>query len=353
MTKGKALLGALSATVTNNNYYQADHFSAEFAINAAASGWWDIDPPLIIDIRFSVDAGQSWTSEIVGEVDHLTVNLQTGSLTMEGRDLSARMIEAKTQETFVNKTASEVAQIIADRHKPDITGTNINATTTLVGRYYEADHAKITLDQFSRTTTEWDLLVYLAQREGYDVYMTGTILNFQPGTPPDSTPFVLTWTPPQPIPRFNAMTLRMERSLTIAKDVQVTVRSWNSQQGRGFTKTAKAIGGKAASAASGTKKANTTQNYIFVRPNLDEASAQALANQLAHEITLHERVISVEMPGEPILTPRMMVKLAGTGTSFDQTYYVSSIDRSISFDGGFTQSVRLKNSSPRTQTQVG
>ena len=57
-------------------------------------------------------------------------------------------------------------------------------------------------------------------------------------------------------------------------------------------------------------------------------------------------------PGEIALTPRDMVKLQGTGTSFDQTYYIASIDRSISFDEGFRQTMRLKNTSPRSQTQV-
>ena len=47
-----------------------------------------------------------------------------------------------------------------------------------------------------------------------------------------------------------------------------------------------------------------------------------------------------------------MFRLQGTSTSFDQVYFIDSITRSISFDEGFRQSLRIKNSSPRTQTQV-
>ena len=39
----------------------------------------------------------------------------------------------------------------------------VTATTTPAGRYYQADHDKVTGGQFSRATTEWDLLCELAE----------------------------------------------------------------------------------------------------------------------------------------------------------------------------------------------
>jgi phage protein D len=351
MRENQTLPGAIKASVNSSNYYQADHFSIEFAASAAPTGSWDIDPPLLVDVQISLDDGAGWVSMIIGEVDHLTLDPVTGLLSCDGRDLSARLIEAKTQEAFVNKTASEVASILAGRH--GLTA-QVTKTTTLVGRYYEQDHSRLTLDEFSRTTTEWDLLVYLAQREGFDCFVFGTTLHFQPSTEPDADPFVIQWTQPSPVPRLNVTTIRMERSLTLAKDVQVDVRSWNSRQAKGFTKTSKAIGGRAASASGTTPggKANTTQRYVIVRPNLTEDQAQKLANQAAADITRHERVVAVDMPGELGLTPRNMVRLQGTSTSFDQAYFVDHIDRSISYEEGFRQSLRLKNTSPRTQTQI-
>jgi phage protein D len=350
---GQTILGAIKASTTSNNYYQADHFTVEFAASATPTTWWDTDPPLMLDIQFSLD-GTAWQSLIVGEVDHQDFDPVTGLLSMEGRDLSARLIEAKTQEAFLNSTSSEVAAKIAALH-PEFTSTRITKTTTLVGRYYEADHSKVTLDQFSRTTTEWDLLVYLARLENFDVFVQGTTLVFQPAVDPSADPFVINWTPPSPVPRLNAVTMKFQRSLTLAKDIQVDVRSWNSRNGRAFTKTSRAIGGKASSAGavSHGKSSSVTQRFVYVIPNLSEDAAQKKANQLAHEHSLHERVVQVEQPGElTSLTPRNMVRIQGTGTSWDQSYYVASIDRSISFDDGFHESIRLKNSSPRTQTQV-
>lgn len=345
----KAIPGVVSLSVTTNNYYQCDTFNLSVAASAGDPGWWDINPPMILDIQIGIDGG-AWQSLLIGEVDHQQFHIQTGLLELSGRDLSARFIEAKTQEAFVNQTASQVAVTLAARHG---LASSVTATNTLIGRYYEQDHSHLTMGQFSRTTTEWDLLTTLARFEGFDVFMLGTVLHFQAPPLETAEPYVLNYTPPGPVQRLNGTSLNLERSLTLAKDVQVDVRSWSSRQGRAFTKTARAIGGKAAAASGGSSgKPTTTQKYVFVRPNLNEDQAQKLANQMARDITLHERVVAAEMPGELTLTPRNMVKLQGTGTSFDQTYFIASITRSLSFSEGFRQSMRLKNSSPRTQTQV-
>ena len=96
---------------------------------------------------------------------------------VDGRDLTARLLDARTQETFSNQTASEIAETLAGRH--GLT-PNVTATSTLAGRYYEAEHDRITLGQFSRATTEWDLLTYLAAREGFEAYISGQTLTFAP-----------------------------------------------------------------------------------------------------------------------------------------------------------------------------
>lgn len=351
---GVMMPGALKASITQNNYYQCDHFSASFVMSLGPAKWWDAEPPLMVEVEISRD-GASWPGKplFVGEVDHVTAHPQGDVVELEGRDLSARFIEAKTQEGFPNKTASEVAKLLADRHHMD---ADITPTRGLIGRYYSQDHTKVSLGQFSKVTTEWDLLTFLAQNEGFDVYMQGATLAFKPRVDPASEPFVVQFSPPSAaaaVPRLNAVSMAMERSLTLAKDVQVTVRSWHGRQGRAFTKVARAIGGKAAGASGSTHgKPTTTQQYVVVRPNLTEIEAQNLANTLAAEITLHERIVAVEQAGELTLTPRGMVRLQGTGTSWDQVYHVSSIERSISVDEGFRQTLRLKNSSPRTQTIV-
>ena len=59
------------------------------------------------------------------------------------------------------------------------------------------------------------------------------------------------------------------------------------------------------------------------------------------------------MPGELSLSPRSMVVLEGTGTEFDQTYYVDVIERRLNQDGGLTQRVSERTPHRVTQTTFG
>ena len=93
-----------------------------------------------------------------GAVDSVSIDPTLGLVRLDGRDLTGSLIEARTQETFANRTSSEIAALLAGRH--NLT-PRVSSTTTPVGRYYQSEHDSITLSQFSRATTEWDLLVYL------------------------------------------------------------------------------------------------------------------------------------------------------------------------------------------------
>jgi phage protein D len=406
--------GAKTASVTTNNWYQADTFDLSFALYAdRAFGplWWSQQDDMLVDIQIGYDAGGSvaWKSILVGAVESTELHPHTGEVIVRGKDLSVRFIQAKTQETFQNQTSSEIAKTLAGRHGMT---ADVTDTTTLVARYWQQDHVNTTSGaaggaipqaapslgprtpagvvayekqygaaalstalagtyqnnnrtisshgQFSRITTEWDLLTTLARHEGFDLYVTGTVLHFNPATAPDATPWVVNWTQPQ-IDRAvsfgrasNVNDLNLQRSLTLARDIEVQVRSWHSGKGTGFTKTAKAIGTKRAQAASGKSGfGNHVQRYVYVIPNLTEDQALKRAQSILADLSKFERVISWAEPGELTLTPRNMVRLQGTGTDFDQAYFIDSIERRIAFGEGFTMHVRAKNRDSRSQAQVG
>jgi phage protein D len=334
IANGEPLAGVIEAEVIANNHFAADRFSATIALGAdplAAAPFWASTQSIFVDLQFSLDA-LSFSSVIQGLVDAVTLDAATGIVRLQGRDLTAAMIETRTQEAFANRTSSEIVTLIANRHglTPIVT-----ETFTPVGRYYESEHDRITLDQFSRSTTEWDLLVFLARQEGFDLFVQGTFLFFQP-TVPQSQVFVV-----QPT---DLMDLRLRRSLTLARDVEVTVKSWNSRQSSAFSQTARATGSGIASASGGPP-----QRYVYVQPNLTADQALKFAQRKLAEITAHERVLEARMPGELSLTPRSQIALDGTGTDFDQLYYIDVIERSLRLDAGFSQRIRAKNSSPRTE----
>lgn len=354
MLDGRELPGLVRATVNTNGFYKADTFSAQFSLYAPGGKsllWWSDQADILLDIQCQFEGVTAWQSLIIAESDHIQVDPTAGSVQIDGRDLSARFIESKTQENCKNKTSSEVVSILASRHFPTYGITaNVTPTTTLSGRYYEIDYTQETAGQFSHMTTEWDLLVYLARKEGFDLYMQGRVLHFHPSQADDANPFAVYWRQENPLPVSNVIDLRMERSLTLAKDIQVDVRSWSSKEGRSFVKTAKAIRAKFASASS--KGERETQRYTIVRPNLTEVQAQDLANRTAHELSSHERIIAWAMPGEFDLNPRRKCRLNGTQSSWDQTYFIDTVSREISFDAGFVQHVHAKNHSPLSEVLV-
>ena len=350
LANGAVVNGAKSAEVSSNGYLQADRFRVDIATGVDPSmplAWWSDTLPIKIEVQIgfipdgAAEGQAAWQSMLIGNVDHLDADPIAKCITVEGRDLSSLLVEAKTQETFSNQTSSQIATILAGRHglTPMVT-----ATFRPVGQYYQLEHDRTTLNNFSRQTTEWDLLTYLAEQEGFDVWVSGNNLYFQPAPPATAAPFPIVYDPTSGA--LNVSHLRMERSLTVANDIQVTVKSWNTKHKTAYIRIVKAAGVKRP------KGGGPVQNYVRTVANKTPDECLKIGQQVLADLSKHERILSVDMPGELTLSTRSMASLTGTGTAFDQTYYVAEVERDISFDGGFKQRLRLKNSSPRTQTTV-
>ncbi len=328
---GVALGGAFAAEIVSNNHLAADRFSVQAAIADGGIAAYSDVPDVLADLRVSID-GSPATSLLQGAVDTVEIDAVAGTLRLDGRDLSAELISARTQEAFANQTSSEIATALAGRHG---LGGDIVQTTTPVGRYWELEHDSITLDQFHRRRSEWDLLVTLASFEGFDVWVARTTLHFRPSTGAADAAVaaatlraVATGSGPP-----NVTALRLERSLTLARDITVTVKSWNSRQQTAFTQSAQASGGN----RSGKKL-----DYTYIVPNLSTTDALKLAQRKLAEITSHERIVVAEMPGELTLMPRMAIAVEGTGSGFDQVYVIDEVERQFDLRCGFTQRVHAR-----------
>lgn len=330
---GHIVTGAVAAEVVSNNYYAADSFNASIAFAANPEmgiSFWSDEAKILIDIQFSVDDGMSYTSLIYGTVDAVTVQPAVGLVNIAGRDLTASLIAARTQETFANHTSSEIAALLASRHRLT---PHISTTTTPVGRYYQSEHDSLTLNQFTRTTTEWDLLVFLARQENFDVFVHGQELYFQQSTALHDITLSLRPT--------DVTDLQLERSVLLSQDIEVVVKSWSSRQNIACIQRATTVNdGPSASAIP-------LQSYVYVKPNLTPQDASKFANQRLAELVRHQRTVVIRMPGELALSPRGLIALEGTGTGFDQTYYVDMIERRLD-RRGFTQLVRARNASSLT-----
>jgi hypothetical protein len=87
----------------------------------------------------------------------------------------------------------------------------VNVEGGQAGAYYKTDHVVLTQEQ-----TEWDLLIYLAKQENFDLWVSGRVLNFQPS--PLST-----------VPPYRIICPNSGSPQTLARDVIVKVRTWNQK----------------------------------------------------------------------------------------------------------------------------
>lgn len=351
----QAMPGWVDWEVNNNDFRAADTFRVSFSLTRLPAqfngAWWAAQQQLWVEILAgfpadpeNYDASQ-FTSWIYGKVDELNTDPVSRMIELHGRDLTADMIDTKTTQKWQNKTSSEIAALIAAAHGLGTTdqsgNSTVTKTTTKVGKFYQIEHAKLLRQQ-----TEWDLLCWLAQEEGFVVFVRGKNLYFQPKPDPVSAPqYVLQWVAPdQPggVPVGNVKHLAFSRNLTLARDVVVTVKSWNMKNKKGFTKTARAVH------VAGSP--GTPQTYSYTIPNLTPEKALKRAQALLAEITAHEVRLSASLPGDNLLDVTCVLPV--TGTDYDQTYYPDSITREMSAEEGYTMRVSAKNSNPNSMVTL-
>lgn len=345
------IAGAQSWKITATNNRQAAQFNAQIALlpgSSFSADWWSTQGQIRLALQagFTNEAGGvvGWQTMLVGDCDTVDIEMGTGLVRVAGRDLSALLIDQKISKTYQNQTSSQVATLLAN--EVGLT-PNVAATSTLVGRYYRTDHTNTVQEQFSEASTQWDLLTYLADQEGFDVWVDGTKLNFQP-SPANSTIVNLPYVQGA-IPAFGGTSLTLHRALTLAKDVEVRVRSWSSKSKSSFMVS---VRGSIKTNAGAVVKLGPPQVYNFIKPDLTHAQAEIFAQQKLVEISRHERVVTVNMPGDLTTNVRDMARLSGTGTGFDQIYYIDTLERTLSLNHGFVQTLTLKNQSPREEQEI-
>jgi len=344
-----------SFEVENNSFYQADTFSINFAVSALPASynaaWFALQNEIDVEIFAGFPANPDSYSEselkslIYGRVDLLDWNVGATGLTISGRDMTAAFIDAKTQEKFQNLTASQIASALAKRH--GLTA-NVAATKSKSGSYYQIDHSRMTRDM-----SEWDLLTYLADEEDFSVYVQSKTLNFVPKIDPKSDPYVLEWIAPNQdrgYSSFNGVSLSFSRNLTLAKDVIVTVQSFNPKTGKSIVKKATATHNKSTVLAGAAQPTGEAQTYVKTIPGLTPEQASQKAQSILADLSSHELRLSAELPADTLLSIQNMIKVTGTGSAFDTLYYPNTIVRSMSMQDGFRMSVQAKNHGVESET---
>lgn len=157
VANGMTISQIISVEIHSSGAFQADQFRADIAVSAenpTSIAWWDAQGS--IDVDFQLSAGGGYVRSILrGQVDRLDIDPVMRLVRIEGRDLSARLIDTPTDMSYANQTASEIASQIAQRH-----GLNavIAPSSGLSGRYYGNDHSQVAVGRLAHMRSEWDLL---------------------------------------------------------------------------------------------------------------------------------------------------------------------------------------------------
>ena len=338
---GATLTGITRVSVTQANAFDIGkfHFTKAFVEgDAFPPEWWcgTANKTMAIEIDMAVD-GVSFTQVLTGKVDNHNWDPINNELSVTGRDLAALMMDTFITATYRNLTSSQIAQKFAAEHSLQ---ANVTATPTLVGRYYDTDHDVTNSSSGTPATNEWDLLCQLGAKEGIIPYIQGNTLYFN--LPPVNPPVFNCIVSRTANGVFsNAEGVSLVRNLTVARDVVVTVRSWHSRFKKSFSATV-----RTKTKTPGTDTTLKPTVYDFVETNLTQAQCQARAQQLALDISQHERNVGINAPSLILMTPQYAIQVSGTGTDYDMTYTAQTITYQVDSEGGASTTIAAKFSSP-------
>ncbi|HEY0123856.1 MAG TPA: hypothetical protein VGC14_19250 [Rhizobium sp.] len=327
---GVPIEGLIHASISTNNCFSADSFMLTFAMG----------PPPLCDIAFwsslssaYIEIGAVMHDEpvaqdlISGMIDTALLDPVRRTIAVEGRDLSASLIDAYRQQDFVNQTASEVVSTIALYHGliPVVAATSGN-----VGRYYGDGYTRLSLGQFSRLRSDWDLVVQLARENGCDVFVQGRSLFFQSATDLDQLPVHLSLR--------ELKTIRFEQTLTMSADASAKVQSWDSQNVTSYSSDTVDMGtGTVAAEPAG---AAGSQPFLFSAANFTSQQVTDSAGRYLAELSRLKIIMRAEMPWDLRLSPRGIILIDETNSSLDTLYRVDSIERHYSTSSGSSQIIR-------------
>jgi hypothetical protein len=328
---GDQISGLLRASIATTNCFSADTYSLTIALGSSGNtALWSAVCSAYVEVTAVTSSayGPTYQSLITGMADTIHADPIRGTVGVEGRDLSSSMIDAYRQQDFVNQTASEIVSIIAQYHslQPVVTPTSGN-----VGRYYSDGYTKLSLGQFSRLQSDWDLVVQLARQNDFDVFVEGQSLYFQP-----SGGFANALVP---VSIQDVQSARIERNLTISTNATAKVQSWNSQNMAAYDSD-NPEGGAVAPQGSST----TNLPFLFSGANYTSQQVTDSAQRYSAELSRLGTVLHLDMPWDLSLAPRATILLTDTNSLFDTTYLIDSIERHYSPTSGSKQTVRATQS---------
>jgi hypothetical protein len=346
---GSVVAGCESFTVANNSFYEADTYHLVLSASKLPltnnAIWLAEQTETFVEILAGFPSTpdkpspNELTSFIYGRIDDMDFDPVSQTITLTGRDLTGAFIDAKIAQDYANQTSSQIATQLAGKHG---LATKITKTSTPVGNYFEQATMEL-----QANLSEWDLLSRLAREEGFVVLIQGQTLYFGPDQTGTGNPLVLNYVAPTVLggpPSGNFEELSFSRSQTVVKGVTVTVQS----AGR-YNPTIKKSYPTAPRGISPGKSSpyGATTDYFYNMPaGATAIQVEQRAQAIYSQIISHAMKLKCRMPADVTTTPQSTIRVKGTGTAFDQTYFPKKVTRSLSTSEGFVMDIEAQNTSP-------
>jgi hypothetical protein len=327
LLNGAPVEGLLHASIVTGNCFSSDSYVLTLAMGSfplADIAFWSSVSIAYVEIGLTSAYQLIPYSLISGMIDAMVIDPIRQTVVIEGRDLSASLIDFYRQQDFVNQSASEVVSTIASYHglTPIIT-----ATSGEVGRYYGDGYTRLSLGQFSRLRSDWDLVVQLARENSFDIFVQGTTLFFQPSTSLTDIPVHISL--------HDVSKMRFDRALAMASQATARVQSWDSRNVSPYVSNASGSGaGGAQSTGPGA------QPFLFSASNLTSQQVMVSAERYAAELVRLSVVLHLEMPWDLTLSPRTQILIDETGSQCDTIYKIDTVERHYSTTSGSSQTIR-------------
>jgi phage protein D len=302
----------------------ADTFFAKVALDNRQG----LDETFWADV-VGTNGGGGYVEMFTGQVDRVVLDLKDRSVSVHGRDKTAKMIDAKTHEQWLNKTEKDIITDLAGRAGLGVEFSG-DGDSDKAGKQYKEDYTAL-----SDLDTHWNFIIKQARKLGCVAFVKKNTLYVQPVDHESGDTYPIVYH--RPIPAFsNTKTLTLSRDLTLAGDIHV--------------KLGKSIKSESKSSGSGGKQLL----YHFRAANLTKQQQDRVTKSKVRETASHERTVEIEMPGDVKIDPRMRLALSGTGTAFDQDYIMSGTTHRMDQQGGYqmTISAHAKDSKRGAPEQV-
>jgi phage protein D/phage baseplate assembly protein gpV len=291
-------------------------------------------------VRVSVMTSTSQTAVLLmaGEITALEAEFDTGGsfTVIRGYDPAHRLFRGRTTNSYLQMTASDIAQKVSQR--AGFTNGTIKPTTTVFEHVSQAG------------TSDWELLDSLAAGAGYEVSVREGKFNFGPpttasGAPSnDQNPLVL---------KLGEDLLRFRAVLTSAGQVkEVEVRGWDTSTKQALTtrrpaKTTTAELPQASPAAF----AHAFGDPVYVAtdvPHRTQAEVDTAAVAIAEGIAGAFAEFTGVAQGNPALKAGVAIKVDNLGAPFDGKYTVTTTRHRIDPTTGYTTSFAVTGAHDRS-----